>query len=94
MLQGAEKWALTKRWKYAADLGEESSMNSAVKENGQWQIRTNCELYSLYEDLDLVTEIREKRLCWLEQVERIPENRAAAKKEEELEDPTTDGLMI
>ena len=45
----------------------------------QWMIRFNNELYQLYQQPDLVKEIKAKRLRWLGHVERMPEDRAAKK---------------
>jgi hypothetical protein len=47
----------------------------AVNEKGQWRIRRNMELYQLYKDLDLVTEIKKRILHWIGHVGRIKESR-------------------
>jgi hypothetical protein len=47
----------------------------AINEKGQWIIRRNMELYQLYKDLDLVPEVRKRRLHWTGHVERIEERR-------------------
>jgi hypothetical protein len=43
-----------------------------VKEEGQWRLRYNKELYELYKDADLVTFIKLKRLQWAGHVQRLP----------------------
>jgi hypothetical protein len=40
-------------------------------ESGQWRIRTNAELWQLYNELDIVAFIKKARLIWLGQVERM-----------------------
>jgi len=43
--------------------------------NTLWLFRTNEEVRQLYGELDIVTEIKEGRLRWLEHVERMSEER-------------------
>jgi hypothetical protein len=40
-------------------------------DNGIWRIRTNKELTALYQELDIVAEIKKARLRWLGHVERM-----------------------
>jgi hypothetical protein len=47
--------------------------------NGIWRIRTNKELMTLYQELDIVAEIKEARLRWLGHVERMSEDRVIKK---------------
>jgi hypothetical protein len=51
----------------------------AVNEKGQSRIRRNMELYQLYKDLDLITEIKKQRLHWIGHVERMEESRILIK---------------
>jgi hypothetical protein len=46
-----------------------------VKEEGQWKMRYNKELYELNKDVDLVTFIKLKRLQWAGHVQRLPLDR-------------------
>jgi hypothetical protein len=46
-----------------------------VYDNGIWRIRTNKELRALYQELDIVTDIKKARLRWLGHVERMSEDR-------------------
>jgi hypothetical protein len=50
-----------------------------LNENGQWRRRYNKELYELYEDLDLVTFVKLKRLQWAGHVQRLPLDRIPKK---------------
>jgi hypothetical protein len=43
----------------------------AVKEEGQWRMGYNKELYELYKDVDLVTFIKLKRLQWAGHIQRL-----------------------
>jgi hypothetical protein len=45
-----------------------------VYENGIWRIRTNKEPMALYQELDIVAEIKKVRLRWLGHVERMSED--------------------
>jgi hypothetical protein len=70
-----------------------------VYDNRNWRIRTNKELIVLYQELDIVAEIKKARLRWLGHVERMSEDRVIKKlymsKPEEgvLAGPKCDGLM-
>jgi hypothetical protein len=44
-----------------------------IKENGQWRCRYNTELYELYEDIDIVNDVKLRRLQWAGHVIRMPE---------------------
>jgi hypothetical protein len=46
-------------------------MYGPVCENGEWRIRTNTELMELYEELDIVTEVKRMRLRRLGHMERM-----------------------
>ena len=50
-----------------------------VCENGDWRIRTNREVYQLYQDVDIVTLIKTSRLRWAGHVIRMDDERACKK---------------
>jgi hypothetical protein len=50
-----------------------------VKENGVWRIRINQEVFGLYREPDIISEVRKGRLRWLGHVERMPEERTVKK---------------
>jgi hypothetical protein len=50
-----------------------------VYDNGIWRIGTNKELMALYQELDIVAEIKKARLRWLGHVERMSEDRVIKK---------------
>jgi hypothetical protein len=50
-----------------------------VKEEEQWRMRYNKELYELYKDVDLLTFIKLKRLQWAGHVQRLPLDRIPKK---------------
>jgi hypothetical protein len=41
------------------------SIYGPVVEQGLWRIRANQELWELYEDLDIVADIKEERFEWI-----------------------------
>jgi hypothetical protein len=48
-------------------------------DNGIWRIRTKKELTALYQEVDIVAEIKKARLRWLGHVERMSEDRVIKK---------------
>jgi hypothetical protein len=50
-----------------------------VYDNGIWRIRTYKELMALYQELDIVAEIKKARLRWVGHVERMSEDRVIKK---------------
>jgi hypothetical protein len=62
-------------------MGEESVEENLwpVYDNGIWRIRTNKELMVLYQELDMVAEIKKARLRWLGHIERMSEDRVIKK---------------
>ena len=48
-------------------------------EQGIWRIRTNQELRELYKDLDIVADIKKKRLEWIGHVVRMDQGRTVKK---------------
>jgi hypothetical protein len=51
----------------------------AVGEQGEWRIRTNDQVYKLYEELELVAEVKKRRLQYLGHVVRMEEDRVPKK---------------
>jgi hypothetical protein len=82
VLYGEETWTLTRRDEERLLTWERKLLRKiygALNEKGQWRIRRNMELYQLYKDLDLVTEIKKRRLHWIGHVERMEESRIPMK---------------
>jgi hypothetical protein len=78
VLYGAETWTLTGRDEETLLTWERKllwKIYVPVNDKGQWRIRINMELYQLYMDLDLVTEIKKRRLHWTGHVQRMEESR-------------------
>jgi hypothetical protein len=50
-----------------------------VYDNGIWRIRTNKKLMALYQELNIVAEIKKARLRWLGHVERMSEDKVIKK---------------
>ena len=48
-------------------------------EQGEWRIRTNKELYGLYKEPSLVSEIKSARIRWLGHIERMDKQRGVQK---------------
>jgi hypothetical protein len=48
-----------------------------TKENGEWRIKYNNNLYTLYEESDIVTYIKINRLRWAGHVIRLEEQKPA-----------------
>jgi hypothetical protein len=44
-----------------------------IEENGQWRIKTNAELITIYKSQDIITVIKFRRLEWLGHVIRMDE---------------------
>jgi hypothetical protein len=63
-------------------------MNIAVKmkmiyglvvQQGIWRIRTNEELWELYKDLDIISDIKRKIIEWIRHLERMDHGRLVLK---------------
>jgi hypothetical protein len=50
-----------------------------INANGQWRCRYNTELDELYKDIDIVTDVKLRRLQWAGHVIRMPEERVPRK---------------
>jgi hypothetical protein len=75
---GSETWCLTANDKRSLRTCERKVLKEIygpVYDNRTWRITTNKELMALYQELDIVAEIKKARLRWLGHVERMPEDR-------------------
>jgi hypothetical protein len=79
---GAETWCLAANDRNSLEVRKSKVLRKIygpVCENGEWRIRTNTELMELYDDLDIVTEVKRMRLGWLGQMERMSDDRSTEK---------------
>jgi hypothetical protein len=62
---GSETWAVAEMNMKRLGIGEGKILTriyGLVVQQGIWRIRTNEELWELYKDLDIVTDIKRKRM--------------------------------
>jgi hypothetical protein len=79
---GSETWCLTANEERSIRTWERKLLRKIygpAYDNGIWRIRTNKELMALYQELDIVAEIKKPRLRWVDQVERMSEDRVIKK---------------
>jgi hypothetical protein len=79
---GSETWCLAANDERSLRTWERKVLRNIcgpVYDNGIWRIRTNKGLMTLYQELDIVTEIKKAILRWLGRVERMPEDRVIKK---------------
>jgi hypothetical protein len=50
-----------------------------INENGHWRCRYSTELYKSYKDIDIVSDVKSRRLKWAGHVIRTPEERIPRK---------------
>lgn len=77
---GCETWVMTRRSEELLNRWERKILRKVygpVRDQGEWRIRTNNEIYALYQEATIVAEIKKARIRWLGHVERMPDNRAA-----------------
>ena len=55
-------------------------IHGPVVEQGMWRIRSNQELTELYKDLDVVADIKKKRLEWIGHVVKMDQRRIVKKR--------------
>ena len=82
VLYGSEAWTMTLTDELRLNTWERKILRriyGPVCDQGEWRIRTNQEVYDLYEEPSLVAEIKSWRLRWLGHLERMPENRGVKK---------------
>ncbi|KAL1462289.1 hypothetical protein WDU94_014137 [Cyamophila willieti] len=73
VLYGAETWSLTKKLENKLKVFENSVLRQIygpVQENGEWRRRKNIELKELFNNPDIVTIIKARRLHWYGHVMR------------------------
>jgi hypothetical protein len=78
----SETWTLSKKSESALSIFEKSILRriyGPVQDNGQWRIRYNKDLCELYDEPDLVTSIKLKRLQWAGHVQKMEGTRIANK---------------
>ena len=81
-MYGSESWTLTTKDEDFLRIWERKILRKIYgpkHEEGRWAIRTNDELYQLYQQPNVVNEVKARRIRWLGHVERMPEDRAAKK---------------
>jgi hypothetical protein len=79
---GSETWCLTANDEITLRTRERKVLRKIygpVSDNGISRIRTNKELMALYQELDIVAEIKKARLRWLGHVQRMSEDRVIKK---------------
>jgi hypothetical protein len=79
---GSETWCLTANDERSLRTWERKVLTKIygpVNDNGIWRIRTNKELMALYQELDIVAEIKKARSRWLGHVDRMSEDRVIKK---------------
>ncbi|PSN43613.1 hypothetical protein C0J52_16377 [Blattella germanica] len=71
---GSETWVLTKHDKSRLAVFERKILRKVygpIKENGEWRLRCNREIYELYNSPDIVTDIKIGRLRWAGHIQRM-----------------------
>jgi hypothetical protein len=79
---GSETWCLTANDERSLRTWERKVLRKIyvpVYDNGIWRIRTNKELVALYQELDIIADIKKARLRWLGHVERMSDERVIKK---------------
>jgi hypothetical protein len=81
VLYGSGTWAMTEMDMKRLGTLERKILwiYGPVEEQGIWRIRTNQELWELYEDLDTAAAINKKRLEWNGHAVRIDQGRVVKK---------------
>lgn len=79
---GSETWVLTEHNKSQLAIFERKILRKIygpVKENEEWRLRYNRELYELYNSPDIVTDIKVGRLRWAGHIQRMKANEMVRK---------------
>jgi hypothetical protein len=79
---GGETWAVAEMDMKRLGTGEGkilTRMYGLVVQQGIWRIRTNEELWELFEDSDIVADIKRKRMEWLRHLRRMDHGRVVMK---------------
>ena len=77
---GSETWVRSKPDKVSLGVFERKILRAIfgpTNDNGQWRIKYNDELYTLYKDIDIVTYIQINRLRWAGHIIRLEEQSPA-----------------
>jgi hypothetical protein len=77
---GSETWVLSKSDQNILRVFERKFLRAIfgpTKENGEWRIKYNNELYTLYKESDIVTYIKINSLRWAGHVIRLEERNPA-----------------
>lgn len=81
-MYGSETWSLSAADEELLNTWERKVLRKiygAINDNGTWRIRTNKEIYDLYKDNSIVTEIKKSRLRWAGHLCRMAENKPQKK---------------
>jgi hypothetical protein len=79
---GSETWAMTEIDMKRLDTWERKLLRwiyGPMVKQGIWRIRTNEEMRELYKDLDIVADIKKKRLEWIGHVVRLVQGKTVKK---------------
>ena len=79
VVYGSESWTLTEKAIARVSTWERKILRKIygpTRENGVWRIRSNRELQALYNDIDIIADIKARRVEWLGHVYRMDTNRA------------------
>lgn len=82
VLYASETWVPTRREETLLNTWERRVLRKIygpICENGQWRIRTNKEVYELYDEPTIVAEYKRSRLRWAGHLQRMADGRAAKK---------------
>ncbi|XP_023213623.1 uncharacterized protein LOC111616447 [Centruroides sculpturatus] len=77
-MYGSKVWILTSKHEEQLRRFERKILRriyGPVQERGEWRIRSNKELEDLYENSDIVTEIKRGRFRWIGHLERMDPER-------------------
>ena len=77
---GSETWVLSKTDEASLGVFERKILRAIfgpTNDNGEWRIRYNNELFTLYKENDTVTYIKINRLRWAGHVIRVEEKNPA-----------------
>jgi hypothetical protein len=82
LMYGCETWSLLQNAENKLGTFKRKILRriyGPINENGQWRCGYNTELYELYKDIDIVNDVKLKRLQWAGHVVRLPEERIPRK---------------
>jgi len=82
LMYGCEVWSISQEDEERLKTFERKILRKIygpVMDNGQWRIRHNAELYNLYQNPNVITDIKLRRLQWAGHVIRMSEERIPKK---------------